>query len=61
MTPGDLVRMKYEMQWNLDYEFTEAIGIILEMHGCAIKVLIKNKIKTSLVDYWEVINDNNAN
>ena len=59
MKQGDLVKMKYSSWWKVRSrikEYTEMCGIVYEIHGSAIKILMPDsKIKTSLTDYWEKI------
>jgi hypothetical protein len=60
---GDLVKMKYTMWWRLrqipeNLRYVDEIGIVLEISGGAIKVLLESgKIKSSLKEQWEVISD----
>ena len=62
MKPGDLVRMKYEMWWkvrNRKAEYTQDLGLILNTHHNAIKVLLPSgRIKSCLAESWEVVSEN---
>ena len=56
---GDLVQMKYDMWWKMRSrkEYTKEIGVVLERHHNAVKVLLpEGKIKSSLAEHWKVIN-----
>ena len=58
MKVGDLVKMKYEMWWKLQSRknYTHDIGIIYEIHGKGVKVLMPDgTIKLGLVDHYDVI------
>ena len=60
MKTGDLVKMKYEMWWNLNQRkhYTDRCGIVYSTHAKGVKVLMPDgKIKVSLTDYWEVVSE----
>ena len=59
MKVGDLVQMKYDMWWRLKSrkEYTKEIGVVLEHHHNAVKVLLPDgKIKSSLAEHWKTLN-----
>ncbi len=58
MKTGDLVRMKYEMWWKLRsrYDFVDGIGIVLERHYNAVKILLPTgDVKCDITESWEVV------
>ena len=65
MKVGDLVKMKYELWWNLRNSnpspnrhraYTDQTGIVYGIAGRGIKVLMPDStIKVGLTDQWEVV------
>ena len=54
MKPGDLIREK--KPWTV-YPGSPRIGLIVSIHSIAVKVLVDGKVITSLVQQWELIDE----
>lgn len=61
MKTGDLIKMKHDVWWTPNLRrkhYTTECGIVYGVAGKGVKVLMPDgKIKVSLVDYWEVVNE----
>ena len=59
MKAGDLVKTKYrQASYSWPGISGDSIGIVVSRDGRAIKVWIDGRLKTSLVENWEVFDEN---
>tara|TARA_Y100000310_G_C20185944_1_gene580292 strand:- start:374 stop:574 length:201 start_codon:yes stop_codon:yes gene_type:complete len=58
MQIGDLVKMRPGVWWWDRKTYTAAVGIVIELEGHLINVLLETgELKSYIADQWSVIND----